>query len=88
MTRLAKNPVRLAGKLTDHAKLKLALMSAIDTHIRRRFQTLEAAARTARFHRVRLSRIRNGDHSQCSIAFLLRVARRLETPLRIDVQLI
>ncbi len=77
-----------AQPVTPEVGLKLALMTAIDEGIGRRYRTLKEAAHIANVSRELLSRVRHGDHRRCSIASLLSIADRLKIHIKIDVELI
>jgi len=88
MTRGAKNGSASGRPEPPEARLKLALMAAIDEGIRERYRTLQEAARVTKINRELLSRVRHGEHRRCSIASMLSIADRLQIHITIDVQLV
>lgn len=66
-------------------QLKLALMRAIDTDLKRRFRTLAQAAEFANVDHMRLSRIRSGRYEYFSINWLFRLAQAAHVHIRISV---
>lgn len=66
-------------------QLKLALMRAIDTDLKKRFRTLADAAEFADVDHMRLSRIRSGRYEYFSITWLFRLAETAKVHIRINV---
>lgn len=71
--------------LTAEVQLKLALMRAIDTDLKRRFRTLAQAAEYANVDHMRLSRIRSGRYEYFSINWLFKLAQTAQVHIRISV---
>lgn len=66
-------------------QLKLALMRAIDTDLKKRFRTLAQAAEFANVDHMRLSRIRSGRYEYFSISWLFHLAQAAKIHIRISV---
>jgi hypothetical protein len=75
----------MAAALAPEAQLKIALMRAIDTDLRRRFKTLAQAAEFAGTDMMRLSRIRSGRYEFFSVTWLFRLAEAAKVHIRISV---
>ena len=88
MTRRAKNGPVSGQPEPPEVRLKLALMASIDEGIRKRYRTLEEAARVSKISRELLSRVRRGEHRRCSIASLMSIAERLQIHIKINVRLV
>ncbi len=71
--------------LGAEAQLKIALMRAIDSDLKRRFRTLADAAEFADIDYMRLSRIRSGRYEYFSINWLFRLAQTAGVHIRISV---
>jgi predicted XRE-type DNA-binding protein len=82
---LAAAPVLEEPPKSAEVQLKLALMRAIDTDLKRRFRTLADAAEFANVDHMRLSRIRSGRYEYFSIQWLFRLAQTAKVHIRISV---
>lgn len=73
--------------LGTEAQLKVALMRAIDSDLKRRYRTLAQAAEAIgpTITWQRLSRIRSGRHEYFSINWLFRLADAAHVHIRISV---
>lgn len=74
-----------AVALTTEAKLKLALMRAIDSDLKRRFRTMAEAAEFVGEDQMRLYRMGSGHHEFFSFKWLFRVAAAGNVHIRISV---
>lgn len=74
-----------AGPLSTEAQFKLALMRAIDSNLKDRFDTLADAAEFADVTWMRLSRLRSGRHEYFSVNWLFRLAASARVHIRISV---
>lgn len=74
-----------AAPKSAEVQLKLALMRAIDTDLKKRFRTLADAAEYADVDHMRLSRIRSGRYEYFSITWLFRLAETAKVHIRINV---
>jgi predicted XRE-type DNA-binding protein len=75
----------LAEPLDAETQLKLALMRAIDSDLKRRFSSLAQAAEFANVDHNRLSRIRRGRYEYFSVNWLFRLADTAGVHIRIEV---
>lgn len=82
----AVQPLEVPGAPPSaEAQLKIALMRAIDTDLRRRFRTLADAAEFTDVTWQRLSHVRCGRHELFSVAWLFDLADAAQVHIRISV---
>lgn len=78
-------PVPSGPRLTDQARLKIALMTIINANLRSRFRSLAEAAAYADVSEVRLYRLSRGRYTLFSIDWLFNLANAADIPIRISV---